>query len=782
MNRPTGELIRGGGLALATYATVMAALLSWSSFTDDAGAYFTPVALIGLIVVAAGILGRALHLPRLLVAAIQLLIGLLVADLWVFGMLAPVTPGQRTHVSDLLNSAYDVAYRFVLPLQVGDGGILPYLVYGGILAVLLGDAIACALRRPPLAGLVLLAVFSVPFSLVSGGVAWWVFALTAAGFLALVGLHESDRIARWGRRLDDGAVAGIAADVRSANDPHARGIVDVGPGAIGVAATAIALVVPLFVPTLHLDLSGLGPGGNGSGPIHVSNPTVGMYDDLRRRSDTPLLTLRRTAGGDGTDPSYLRIATLNSFNGEEWSPGDRQIPSTHAAHATFSPPMSNPKLLGTPTTYRFTATSNFDSTWLPTFVYTTRIDASGEWRYDDETLDFIAASHGLTTAGRSWTATSAPVDPSAASLLAAPSGSGGVPAIYTELPDMPAKIADIAREKTAAEDTPFAKAVALQEWFHSSGEFSYSLDRPGGTGSQDLLHFVTDQKIGYCQQFATAMAAMARSLGIPARVAVGFLHGEKDGSDWVFRARDMHAWPELWFANIGWVRFEPTPPDASTTVPSYTLGVLGAKSTGGDDDPGSSSTGAPEKLPTKGADPAEQTPKSTDTTADSAADAPDHTTAVVVASTLGGLALVIAALTMPALVRRRRRARRLLGGPEEAWQEIRDTARDLRLAWSDDLSPRESGLRLTRSLSTPEAQDALARVVVAVERSRYARTPSTEPVDEDAQQVVTALLGAVDPGVRRRAALWPRSMLARRPPASLDRPEQVERQLVDHMG
>lgn len=782
MNR-VGNLARGGGIAAVTYASVMVALLSWMSFADDVGAYSRPIGVIGLVVVGVGVLGRATRVPRFLLAGVQLLLGLCLANLWVFGTIAPVTSAQRAHVSDLLNSAYDVAYRFDLPLQVGHGGVLPYLVYGGLAAVLVADVVACSLRRPPLAGLVLLAVFGVSFSLVGGGVPWWIFALTAAGFLVLVGLHESDRIAHWGQRLDDHAVAGIAADT-GPSDARARGV-DVGPGAIGVAATALALVVPVFIPTLHLDLSGFGPGGDGSGPIHVTNPTVGMYNDLHQQSDTPLVTVTRTKGGDGSAPSYLRIATLNSFNGSEWSPGDRQIPSSNSAHASFGPPMSDPGLLGKRTTYRFTATSNFESSWLPTFVYTTQIDADGQWRYDDSTLDFIAASHGLTTAGQTWTATSAPLEPTSQELLDAPGGTGGVSSIYTELPPMPAKIAQIAREKTAGETTPFEKAVALQDWFHSSGEFTYSLRRPGGTATRDLLHFVTDEKVGYCQQFATAMAAMARTLGIPSRVAVGFLHGEQAGDDsWVFRGRDMHAWPELWFPTVGWVAFEPTPPDAHTSLPSYTVGVLGGKgAAGASGDLSPSESAAPQERPTKGTNPVTQTPRKTDRSAhDASTRQSGHTTAIALGSTLLGLAVIVGLLALPSGLRRRRRQRRLAGGPEAGWREVRDTARDLRLAWSDELSARESGLRLARSLVDRECREALERLVVAVERGRYARTPSMEPVGDDVRRVVTALTQSADPGVRRRAALWPRSVTSRRHRRSVERPEQIDRRLVDHMG
>ena len=67
------------------------------------------------------------------------------------------------------------------------------------------------------------------------------------------------------------------------------------------------------------------------------------------------------------------------------------------------------------------------------------------------------------------------------------------------------------------------------------------------------------------------MAMMARVVGIPSRVSVGFLPGDRDGDSWEVSIRDMHAWPELYFAGYGWVRFEPTPASVTGAAPSWTV-------------------------------------------------------------------------------------------------------------------------------------------------------------------------------------------------------------------
>jgi transglutaminase-like putative cysteine protease len=74
------------------------------------------------------------------------------------------------------------------------------------------------------------------------------------------------------------------------------------------------------------------------------------------------------------------------------------------------------------------------------------------------------------------------------------------------------------------------------------------------------------------------MAAMARVAGIPSRVSVGFLPGDQEGDTWNVSIRDMHAWPELYFAGYGWVRFEPTPATVTGSPPPWTLQT--------EDDPG----------------------------------------------------------------------------------------------------------------------------------------------------------------------------------------------------
>lgn len=115
-----------------------------------------------------------------------------------------------------------------------------------------------------------------------------------------------------------------------------------------------------------------------------------------------------------------------------------------------------------------------------------------------------------------------------------------------------------ARRVAGESTTPYAAVLALESWFRQTGGFRYD-ESPPHVDGPPLVAFVTRTKAGYCQHFAGAMALMLRLLGVPARVAVGFTSGTRDGGDWVVTDRDAHAWVEVWFAGQGWVPFDPTP-------------------------------------------------------------------------------------------------------------------------------------------------------------------------------------------------------------------------------
>jgi transglutaminase-like putative cysteine protease len=122
-----------------------------------------------------------------------------------------------------------------------------------------------------------------------------------------------------------------------------------------------------------------------------------------------------------------------------------------------------------------------------------------------------------------------------------------------------AELYDRARQVTGETRSPYAAAVALERWFRVTGGFTYS-EEPGATpGLPPLVGFVVDTRTGYCQHYAGAMALMLRLLGIPARVAAGFVPGHYHDGTWTVTDHDAHTWVEVWFPRYGWLPFDPTP-------------------------------------------------------------------------------------------------------------------------------------------------------------------------------------------------------------------------------
>jgi transglutaminase-like putative cysteine protease len=480
------------------------------------------------------------------------------------------------------------------------------------------------------------------------------------------------------------------------------------------------------------------------------------------------------------DPDYLRIAVLNRFNDNEWSSGDRDVPSDNQPDG----PMPDPPGLATTVPresydYQVTITDGFESRWLPTQPLITDITAPGDWRYDESTMDFISSDDGLTTAGMDYSMVAIEPDLDARALAASATAEDAVDEELLDLPpEVPPMVRDLALGVTRDAPSKFQKGVALQQWFREEGGFEYSLDRAEeGNGVDDLEAFLReDGRVGYCEQFASAMAVMARMLDIPARVAVGFLDPQNVGpSTYQYSTHDLHAWPELYFEGAGWVRFEPTPGDRARTVPDYTNESLPVQNPPLD---------PPTSAPTDGPSQQSQRPRPEDVespeTADEGGNGASGFPWLPVGGGLAGALLVGAVLLVPRGVRRSRRERRLDGGPEDAWEELWATAVDLRLTWPDSRSPRQTRDWIVDYFGAPdvldpmerpahgrdiapEAVDAMDRVVRELELLRYSRRGSEDrgALRDDVLMCVGALRAGVTPRVRRRAEWWPRSVLRR---------------------
>ncbi len=128
---------------------------------------------------------------------------------------------------------------------------------------------------------------------------------------------------------------------------------------------------------------------------------------------------------------------------------------------------------------------------------------------------------------------------------------------YTQLPDtIPQRVLDLADSVTANANTPYEKAKAL-ETFLRQYEYTLAVDAP--PADQDVVDFfLFDQQVGYCDYYATAMTVMARQVGLPARMAIGFAVAPTVAGTQELRGIDAHSWTEIHFGDYGWIEFEPT--------------------------------------------------------------------------------------------------------------------------------------------------------------------------------------------------------------------------------
>ena len=131
---------------------------------------------------------------------------------------------------------------------------------------------------------------------------------------------------------------------------------------------------------------------------------------------------------------------------------------------------------------------------------------------------------------------------------------------YLQLPvSLPDRVRLLAEEITAEADNPYDRAVALEQYVRQN--LTYDLNPPEWPEERDYADFLLfDSRRGYCNGYATALAVLARSVGIPARLAAGYGEGEYDAERGVFRIRkkNAHTWVEIYFPGYGWIEFEPT--------------------------------------------------------------------------------------------------------------------------------------------------------------------------------------------------------------------------------
>ncbi|GAA3811408.1 DUF3488 and transglutaminase-like domain-containing protein [Cellulomonas soli] len=597
------------------------------------------------------------------------------------------------------------------------------LVVGALAVLILADLLAVGLGLAAWAGVPLIGMW-VPAVLLGFPADVWPLAWTGLAYLLLLALSAAPAAARSDRpRRVSAAVASAAAVV--AATLVAGPVVAALPGwsSLSVPAVGAGVVGPMRLSE-DLDLRESLGDRSGQVVLHytVSSAEAGTTAGADLRV-TPGGADERTVTARLVGP--LRAFTVADFDGRSWQRTDTdELVDWDPAQLLSSDPallFTAPDAAAGTLAEVDVEIANLREEHLPVSTFARTVSVEGDWRYDVQ-RDEVVGTRG-TRQGMGYTMLVQIPDLTAATLQDASVGTFDGVEQYLALPgtDHVDDVTALAAEVTAEASTPYEQALALQTWFRSSANFAYDTRVAAARTDDAVWDFLTSRR-GYCVQFATSMAMMARSLGIPARVGVGFLPGTAQGDgSYDVTGRESHAWPELFFEGAGWVRFEPTPAVQTGAPPRWSDPYIGTDAGAGDaaadQVPTAAATGAPTTAPL----PVPTTPR----VEEQAVPWP-----AVVATVMVVLALAAAVV----LLLRRRSALRGELVPERAWRHLHAQLGALGLGWSDSTTPRAvvttvqaALVERTGSALDEGAASALASLARAVEDERYA--PTWDEVD-----------------------------------------------------
>lgn len=673
-------------------------------------------------------------LPSLagLVVGLWALLGLYGGPTDRFSLLIGLSNVDR--VLSRLGTARDLTLAEVAPIDPS----LPIAllaVGGAVVVFVVADLMAGGLRLGAGVALPLLALW-VPGLVIVGEIPPLAFVVTVTALVLLLAVDNPHRAVRRGasaRRPEDRAAGGL----------RAAGALVV---AVAVAVTALGLgSASASLPEVA--------SASWSRLFSSTGQTVRLSDDLDMRRDlaerSGEVVLRYRTDGEGVGP--LRVFTLTGFDGTNWRRGaDRDGTPIDGGEQVLWP--DDPGATGDPTSLRVTLESLRD-TKLPVPTEPRAVGIDGDWAYDDVRDEVLGVQP--TGAGTSYEVTVFP-RPLDADALRGASGADPDDPNYLDVPatEHEQDIRDLATAVVDGATTRYDQALALQTYFRDISQFTYSTEVPPGASGDAVWDFLQD-RTGYCVQFATSMTMMARTLGIPARLGVGFLPGERvDESSYQVTGRDSHAWPELYFPGQGWVRFEPTP--AQQTGPTPTWATPVAVTPGGPADPGNVPTpGATTAAPSGPATPTPTAPGAGGTT-DGTQE--DSTTWPLVV----GVALLVAAVLAAGLwfVLRRRTEAESLRDAEDAWAELVARLGALDVRWPSSTTPRRVPAVVVATLQARRGADAgdedlaetLTALASALERERYAPRPRETVSPERLQALVDAVVEGIERSLSDRPA------------------------------
>lgn len=525
---------------------VLAAILPFGRVFAT-GEWVIPLAIAGLLPVASSWILRRARSPWWIALGVTVIawlwysaLALLPNTLW-----AGVLPTLRTAQVAIDAAGLAIERVVVLPAPVYPEIPLLLLAITGVWWVASSiDVLALRLGSPGKAVICATTLWLVPLAIVPDGRSPSLLATPLLMASVVVILAQADREAlRWGQ------VVSPAVDRQTTPARHPLGL------ALAIGAVLVGTI-----------LAGLLP-GFGDPPWYqlraqaattlTANPIVQLRANLVANDTGPILRVR------SDEPVYLRSTALDQYSEtEEWTATDiqpRPLNNGYVAGGNFTAQRKR---------VRVDVVNLSDAVLVP--APTGAIQFSGpdgvQPLYDESTSTFTFADTTLQTGQQYAVVASTPeINPEVIATLDTPAAPE-----LTQLPArLPGEVGALARRivDDAGAIAPFAQAIAIQNELRT---WDYSLQPPPGHSGVAMRTFL-EQRVGYCEQFAGTMAVMLRTLGIPARVAVGFTPGTVDPQDptlWTVTWGNAHAWVEVKFGGE-WVAFEPTPrSDGNVLVPT----------------------------------------------------------------------------------------------------------------------------------------------------------------------------------------------------------------------
>lgn len=643
------------------------------------------------ITAVAGVLGAVLDAPRIVTLAVQaitLSVGVVASGAALNPQLPDEEVGLPSRLMELAQQGIATIQGNPAPLPL-DNGLMWLVMVALALVFLLTELLVNGLEQPAWS----IAPLGVPYGI--GSIALQDemqlvhFIAIAAGYalvlLAATGFLNH-RMGNAGERVAFSISRVVAAAV-----------------ALALAAGVTVAVSPWVPmgdkrPWLATDPSR---------PIELGDPTVTLNENLQRPAEERVL--RYTTSND--QPAYLRTVALTKL-----TTGGAVLTPMRLSTSDLSGAYDHP---GTELVVE--VEMDFGSEYLPAPFAVDNFSADGQWAFDRDTMSVIATGEERTDQTREldYSVVSVVPDPEHQTMEQAMAGTDPAGPETLEVPDgLAPGVDELVNEITAGQTSDGARAQEIQRFLRSD-QFTYSLDAPQSTDLDTISSFLLDQREGYCIHFAAGMVTMSRLAGIPARMAIGFTPGQADGDGWLVTTHNMHAWPELYFDDLGWVPFEPTP--AVAGPPDWT-----DPDEVGPEEPTASPSPEPTEPEGAPSPPEPEIPEEpTQVPSTPPTDSGDDGEPASRAGWFVLLGVIVAAL-LPVGIRTLQRWWRLRPDQpirlanERAWAEVRSSFQDARIPWPEAASPVVTSHKLGRSVSEDVAVQ-LERIAHTVERSRYAR-------------------------------------------------------------